>query len=348
MRRNSADSIQVGTVVIRPGERKTVDLPLSVLSDHTPVTLTAHVIHGRFSGPCLLVCAALHGDEVNGVEIVRRLLRLTAINRLQGTIIAVPVVNMYGFVSRSRYLPDRRDLNRSFPGSSTGSLSAQLAHLFLDQILIKCTHAIDLHTGAIHRSNLPQIRGDLSDPSVRHLAQAFGMPVMVNAAIRPGSLRETAKDMGIPIIVFEGGEALRFDSIAIRSGLAGILRVMSSLGMIRPRAGAWSPIDSATVDSSTWVRAPRGGVLRTPCSLGRRVREGEQIGIVSNPTGDDETPVYSTSDGIVIGRSNIPVVNQGDALFHIARVADFLEASEAVDSFFEDWEESNEDYSVHF
>lgn len=339
MKRSPADVLQIGSSVVKPGERKTIELPLSLLSDHTPVTLTSHVIHGRFRGPCLLICAALHGDEVNGVEIIRRLLRLNSINRLRGTLIAVPVVNVYGFVAHSRYLPDRRDLNRSFPGSTSGSLASQLAKIFLSELVVKCSHLIDLHTGAIHRSNLPQIRGDLSDSVVRNLAKAFGMPVTLNASLRPGSLREAAKNHGVATIVFEGGEALRFDSVAIRSGLAGIVRVMSSLEMIRPRRGSWSRIDSVTVNSSSWVRAPRGGVLRTPCSLGQRVREGERIGIVSSPVGDSEMDVLSTFEGIVIGRTNIPVVNQGDALFHVARVANTGEASKVVGTFLDDWEE---------
>ncbi len=348
MRRKPSDVFEIGSCKIAPGQRKTVELPLSELSDHTPVTLTVQVIHGRYTGACLLVCAALHGDEVNGVEIIRRLLRLKSIDRLRGTIVAVPVVNVYGFVSRSRYLPDRRDLNRSFPGSASGSLSAQLANVFINEIVVKCSHAIDLHTGAIHRSNLPQVRADLSDPNVNKLAKAFGMPVVVNAALRPGSLRESAKELGVSTIVFEGGEALRFDSVAIRSGLGGVVRVMSFLEMIRPRSGASSPINSVTVGSSTWIRAPRGGVLRTPCSLGRRVREGECIGIIASPIGDTQTDVHSTTDGIVIGRTNIPVVNQGDALFHVARVANSIEASETVGSFLEDWEEDNRDHFGEF
>ena len=333
--------IEFGGTTVGPGQRRTIDLPLSLLSDHTPITLTVQVVHGRQSGPCLLVCAALHGDEINGVEIIRRLLRHRSLDRLHGTIIAVPVVNVFGFVSHSRYLPDRRDLNRSFPGSPSGSLTSQLARLFLDEVVSRCTHGIDLHTGAIHRSNLPQVRGNLSDHKVRRLAKAFGMPVMLNAALRSGSLREAAGKRGIPMIVFEGGEALRFDRVAIQSGFEGVLRVMRSLGMIRSRTGAWSPIDSIVVQSSTWVRAPHGGVLRTPCSLGEPVKEGDRIGIVSSPFGEGETDVLSTTDGIVIGQTNIPVVNQGDALFHVARVADSRAALDAVESFYEDWEEED-------
>jgi len=220
-------------------------------------------------------------------------------------------------------------------------LTSQLNHLFFREIVSKCTHGIDLHTGAIHRSNLPQVRGDLSTPEVRRLAQAFGMPVTLNAALRPGSLREAAGRRGIPMIVFEGGEALRFDRVAIQSGLEGTLRVLRSLGMIRVRSGASSPIGSILVQSSTWMRAPHGGVLRSPCSLGELVREGDRIGIVSSPFGEGEQDVLSTLAGIVIGQTNVPVVNQGDALFHVARVADSRAAEQAVESFYEDWEEDS-------
>lgn len=332
------EPIQIGGKVIGPGERATIDLPLSLLSDHTPITLTVLVISGQRPGPRLLVNAAVHGDEVNGVEIVRRLIRHRTLDRLSGTLIVVPVVNVFGFVTHTRYLPDRRDLNRSFPGSTTGSLASQLANLFVTEVMSKCTHAVDLHTGAIHRSNLPQVRADLSSKDVRLMARAFGMPVILNAAMRPGSLRQTAFDMGIPLLLFEGGEALRFDDIAIQAGLDGILRLMRSLEMIRSRTGAWSPIDPVVSNSSVWMRAPRGGVVRTPCKLGELVRDGDRLGIVSSPFGEGEEDVLATTDGIVIGRSSLPVVNQGDALFHVAKFADPRAASEAVETFYEDWE----------
>ena len=224
----------IGGVSVAPGKRATIDLPISVLFDHTPMTLTVRVVHGREPGPVLLVCAAVHGDEINGVEVIRRLLRLTSLSKLRGTLIAVPVVNTFGFLNQTRYLPDRRDLNRSFPGSPKGSLTSQLAHLFNTEVVAKCTHGIDLHTGAIHRANFPQIRAVLTDPEVRKMAQAFGVPLLLNAKIRPGSLRGVGGDHGIPFLVYEAGEALRYDGTSIRAGFRGVVNVMRYLDMLPP------------------------------------------------------------------------------------------------------------------
>lgn len=196
---------------VAPGERRTIAIPLSRLSDHTRISLTSHAIHGRKDGPVMFVSAAIHGDEIIGVEIIRRLAAIKAINRLRGTLILAPVVNAYGFVSLSRYLPDRRDLNRCFPGSDKGSLAAQLAHTFMTEIVGRAHYGIDLHSGAVHRDNLPQIRADLDDPDVAVMAKAFGASIMLNANLRDGSLRAAAKDVGCKILLYEAGEALRFD-----------------------------------------------------------------------------------------------------------------------------------------
>lgn len=341
---------EIGGVSIAPGRRATVELPISVLFDHTPMSLTVHVVNGRKPGPVLLVCAAVHGDEINGVEIIRRLLRLSSLGRLRGTLIAVPIVNTFGFINQSRYLPDRRDLNRSFPGSATGSLTSQLAHLFSTEIVAKCTHGIDLHTGAVHRSNFPQIRAVMSDPTVREMARAFGVPLLLNAKIRDGSLRGAATEHGIPMLVYEAGEALRYDSMSIRAGQRGVVNVMRYLDMLPPprrderRADklakeATVPAKAQVIaQSSHWVRAPAGGLLRDPIRLGSMVQPGTRLGTISDPLGTKEVRVVSEIDGILIGKTNLPVVNQGDGLFNIARVADTDSAQEAVDIFRDDRE----------
>ncbi len=177
---------------IPAGEQAVIDLALPKLNSHTALSMPLHVVHGKKDGPRLFVSAAIHGDELNGVEIIRRLLEVKALRRLSGTLVAVPVVNVYGLIHQSRYLPDRRDLNRSFPGFAEGSLAARVAHLFIDEIVRHCSHGIDLHTGAIHRTNLPQIRANLDDAETERLAIAFGVPVVLNAALRDGSLREAA------------------------------------------------------------------------------------------------------------------------------------------------------------
>ncbi|MDA1100320.1 MAG: succinylglutamate desuccinylase/aspartoacylase family protein [Proteobacteria bacterium] len=309
--------IIMGGVEVGPGERRVINLPLANLSTHTSMAMPVQVIHGRRDGPKLFVCAAMHGDEINGVEIIRRLLNLSSLRRLRGTLFAVPIVNVMGFVTQSRYLPDRRDLNRSFPGSVRGSLAGRLARLFLDEVVSKATHGIDLHTGAIHRDNFPQIRGNLDDPETDRLARAFGVPAIINTGFRHGSLREAAAKENIPVIVYEAGEALRFDESCIRAGLNGVTNVMRNLNML---STSRSPPNSPqlVIGSTTWVRAPQSGLARKTTALGRQVRAGDTLGIIGDPFGENEVEIKAPADGIVIGRSNLPVVNEGDALFHIA------------------------------
>lgn len=329
----------LGGTSVAPGSRATIDIPLSRLHDHTQMSLTVQVVRGSRPGPVLFLTAAVHGDEINGVEIIRRLLKLSALKRLRGTVVAVPVVNVYGFISQTRYLPDRRDLNRSFPGSPGGSLAGQLANTFLSEVITHCTHGIDLHTGAIHRENLPQVRGDLSNGTVREMATAFGVPVILNAALREGSLRKAGIDAGIPVLVYEGGTALRFDESAIRAGVKGVARVMQSLGMIRQRPSK-SPSSSAIARKSTWIRSPAGGILRQQAALGTSVEVGQLIGIVGDPYGEREVAIHAPEPGIIIGASNLPVVNQGDGLFNLALVTDPDATADAVDIFQDDWEQN--------
>ncbi len=317
----NAKPFVIGGTSIRPGERGIIDLPVTELSTHTPVTMSVHVICGRRAGPTLFVSAAIHGDEISGVEIIRRVLKLSALRRLHGTLIVVPIVNVFGFISLSRYLPDRRDLNRSFPGSQKGSLASRLANLFVSEVVAKSTHGIDLHTGAVHRANYPQIRANLDDPEAERMANSFGVPVVINASQRDGSLRQAAVERNVPVIVYEGGEALRFEEMSIRAGVKGIVSVMRALEMlptkkISPKV-ARKPI---IAQSSTWVRAPSSGILRATVALGSQVREGATLGYVSNSFGEDELKVQSPCDGVLIGRTNLPLVYEGDGLFHIARV----------------------------
>lgn len=332
------EALTIGGTEVKPGSRATIELPLSLLSDHTPISLPVRVIHGREPGPALIINGAIHGDEVNGVEIIRRVLRHTALRRIAGTIIAVPIVNVYGFLTNTRYLPDRRDLNRSFPGSPNGSLASRLAQVYLKEVVAKGTHGIDLHTAAIHRDNFPQIRVNLADPAARDLATAFGVPVILNAALRDGSLRKAAIDLGVPFIVFEAGEALRFDEVAIRAGVQGIIRVMGHLGMIPQRNRYSAPTEPIIARRSQWVRAPEGGIFRARVKLGTRVKTGERLGRIADPFGDSEVPIPCPCNGVVIGRTHLPNVNQGDGLFNIALVDDPEAASEAIDIFQDDWE----------
>jgi len=330
--------LQIGGIDIPPRSQRQVELRLPLLYTHTPVVLSAQVFRGRRDGPCLFVCAAVHGDEINGVEIIRRLRQAPALTRLRGTLILVPVVNVYGFVRQSRYLPDRRDLNRCFPGSEKGSLAARLANAFLEEIVAKADFGIDLHTGAVHRENLPQIRASF-EPSgkVEILAKAFGSPVILNADLRDGSLREAASNLGVPVLVYEGGEALRFSELAIRAGVRGVLGMMCALGMLggakRSQRAGQSPSEAVIATSSQWVRAPQSGILRVPRPLGARVEKGEKLGWIADPLGDNEVAVESPTAGVIIGKVNLPLVNEGEALYHIARFGEPDMVAEAVERF---------------
>ncbi|MBT8126522.1 MAG: succinylglutamate desuccinylase/aspartoacylase family protein [Gammaproteobacteria bacterium] len=324
----------IGSEEVPLRSRRFIELPLPPLYTHTPMTLPVHVIRGSKDGPRLFVSAAIHGDELNGTEIIRRLLKQTALKRLRGTLVAVPIVNVYGVIHHSRYLPDRRDLNRSFPGSDKGSLAARVAHLFMAEIVSKCSHGVDLHTGAIHRSNLPQIRANLDDPEANRLAKAFGVPVLINSNIRDGSLRGAATEQGIPMLLYEAGEALRFDEVSIRAGVKGIIHVMRSLEMLPPsRARQRKQREPFIARSSAWVRAPASGLFRKVCGLGTRVKRGDILGLIDDVLGGEESEVVAAFGGIVIGCAEIPLIHEGEALFHIARFEDSKEVAGQVESF---------------
>ena len=310
---------QIGTETIAAGHRRIVHLPVSVLSDHTPVNLSVEVIHGRLDGPVMFVSAAVHGDEVIGVEIVRRLLASPSLRRMRGTLLVVPIVNTYGFLSRSRYMPDRRDLNRSFPGSASGSLASRLAHLFVTEVVGRSTIGIDLHSAAIHRTNLPQIRISAGNPGTMLLAQVFGAPVILTSPERPGSLRREGRARGVEVLLYEAGEGLRFDEGAVKTGVTGILRVMRHLGMI-PSGVTTARALPVLCGSSQWFRAPAGGLLRTFPGDGDRVCAGEVLAVISDPFGQQEIALRALWPGIVVGRAILPVVNEGDAIYHIGRI----------------------------
>lgn len=325
---------ELAGVSVAPGSRIQIDVPVARLYTHAPLHIPVEVIHGRQAGPVLLVCGAIHGDEINGVEIVRRLLRSRQLQRLRGTLMAVPIVNVFGFVQQIRYLPDRRDLNRCFPGSESGSLGGRVAALFRQQIVDQATHVIDLHTGAIHRTNLPQIRAQLGNgDETEDMANAFGAPVIINADLRDGSLRHYAQSRGTPVLTYEAGEALRFDEWAIAPGVRGVLRVMRRLGMLSSEKRHRDPPAAEVANSSSWARAPIDGILRPQVRLGARVAKGEVLGRVADPFGNAEGEVLAMADGIVIGMGRLPLVNEGEALFHIARFEAIEEAESAVEDF---------------
>jgi predicted deacylase len=304
--------------VVAPGARARVELVGARQLTVEDMPLPVHVIHGRADGPRLFLSGAIHGDELIGVEVIRRILGMKAVNRCAGTLVAIPVVNVHGFRQLSRYLPDRRDLNRSFPGTAGGSLAARLAHRFTEEIVRRCTHGIDIHTGAWHRDNLPQVRADLSDPETERLARSFGVPVIIDARVRDGSLRETAAAHGVKSLLFEGGEALRLDEVVIRTAVRGVLGVMAALGMLPDRLRARSVGEPFVSSGSRWVRAPVSGLMRMRVRLGQRVRKDQVVGHLVDPDGTQRVEVRSHLDGIVIGLTRLPVLLEGDAVAHVA------------------------------
>lgn len=311
-------NLEIGGTTIQPGETKRIELKMPPLYTDTSMSIPVHVQRGKRDGPTFFVSAAIHGDEINGIEIISRLLKSKSIKGLRGTLIAVPMVNVYGVLNQSRYLPDRRDLNRSFPGSQKGSLAGRIAHLFLTEIVAKCEMGIDLHTGAIHRSNLPQIRANLDDQKTLEMAEAFGLPVLLNADTRPGSLRQSAADMGARVLLYEAGEALRYDEFSIRAGVKGIINVMREIGMMNKRKRKGREIRHFVARQSGWVRATESGFLNYSASLGDHVEKGDLLGVISDPYGTELAKLLSPAEGVVIGRQNIPLTQEGEALYHLA------------------------------
>ncbi len=323
---------EIGKHHIKAGTRRTIELPISTLSDHTPVTMSVHVVHGRRPGPTLFVSAAIHGDEIIGAEIVRRILRTTNLKNVRGTLLAIPIVNAFGFMNHSRYLPDRRDLNRCFPGNATGSLASRLAHIFTTEIVSRADMGIDLHSAAIHRVNLPQIRVTPDQPELMELAKVFGAPLTIASKIRPGSLREAAQENGVDMLLYEAGEGLRFDEFAVRAGVSGVLRVMRHLDMISAKSVKKKKVETIIARSSYWVRAEVGGLLRTHKNIGEEVKAGDLLAVLSDPFGEKETEILAERDGLIMGRSNLPIVNEGDALFHIAQLRKNIDAEAKIEA----------------
>jgi len=300
---------------VPPGERR--DLAPLVSESYTGdrTTLPMAVVNGQGEGPTVAVTAAIHGDELNGIAISRHLLTALDPATLRGAVIVVPIANVLGAQIRSRYLPDRRDLNRLFPGTAKGSTGSRIAKILHDDVLLACDVGIDLHTAANRRTNVPQIRIDTSDPRAAQLAEVFGAPYVLDASLRPGSLREAASLKGIPVLTYEAGEPLRFDDDAIAIGTNGILRVLGALDMIDDVPP--QPPSPLVMHESTWLRADRGGILDRQVSWGEHIREGQPVWTTTSPLGAERATVESPVDGVVIGGTTIPLVAPGDAVLHI-------------------------------
>jgi predicted deacylase len=315
------DSLSINGLTIKPGERVLTRLVISKLPSGTVIDVPVHIIRAQKPGPVLLLMAGMHGDEVNGIETIRRLLRRELLQPTRGSIVAIPILNIYGFLNFSREVPDGKDVNRSFPGHPRGSLASRVAHRFMREVMPLVDFGIDFHTGGAARANYPQLRCVLGEDDVTdELATAFSAPFTLHSRLRAGSLRATAHALGKSIIVFETGESLRLDEPGIEEAIAGTLRVLYHLGM-SATPGPVPARPSIECHRHRWLRARYAGLFRSWVKLGDFVEQGQVYGSVSDPYGLQSVRLESPISGYVIGFNNMPVVNQGDALLHLAMPA---------------------------
>ncbi len=300
---------------ILPGEEKRITINIAKLPSHSSINISITVSRSIHDGPVLLLMGGLHGDEINGIEIVRRTMEKGWNRPDRGTVICVPILNIYGFIFFSRMLPDGKDVNRSFPGNKNGSLASRLAHYITNHILPLIDYGIDFHTGGAQRTNYPQVRCTFQDEENLQLAEAFHAPFTLNSPYRAKSLRQTAGKMGKKILVYEGGESARFDEYAIIQGMEGARRVMAHLGMIEDPGKSFN--DNVIIRGSSWVRARNSGLFNPIVDSGQSILKNQVVGYITDTFGDFKISVKSPVSGYVIGLNNNPIVFQGDALMHI-------------------------------
>jgi predicted deacylase len=300
---------------VLPGKNATLRIPVASLPSGNTVNLFAHVYRSKKPGPTMLVIGGIHGDEINGVEIVRRAVKNGFFKKLRkGSVIAIPLLNIYGFINFSRGFPDGKDVNRSFPGSKNGSLASRIAYTLTHDILPLCDFGLDFHTGGASVYNYPQVRAYRDDEASLKLAEEFNMPLVVKTNLIANSFRKAAHNKGIPIVVFEGGESLRMDEFSINEGLRGIVSVLAARDMIKSNV---PKVDTVVFEKGSWLRAHRSGLFVHYKQSGDHVNKGQVLGIITDPYGGPETKVKARKKGIIFGHNNKPVINQGDALFHI-------------------------------
>jgi predicted deacylase len=311
------EPIVIGGATVFPGEYALANINVGRLPSDTRIDIKAHIFRSKNPGPCILVLGGVHGDEINGIEIVRRSIEEDIFSNLErGSIIAIPLLNVFGFINFSREVPDGKDVNRSFPGISTGSLASRVANTLTKKILPYIDFAMDFHTGGSSRFNYPQIRYHKSDKKAEELAIIFGTKYIIQKPFIPKSFRKTSHEMNIPTIVFEGGESVRLDGHSISVAIQGIKRVLAHLEM-KHEVEFDSQVKSILVEKTVWLRAPYSGIFIWSKDSGEYVKKGEPIGELKDAYGSKSITVSATRDGHIIGHSNASVVNQGDALFHI-------------------------------
>lgn len=312
------DEFIIDNSIVEPGESTLVRLNVGRLPSGTKITIDAHVFRGPEDGPTALIMGGVHGDEINGIEIIRRCLEEEVFDGLmKGTIIAIPILNIFGFINFSRFVPDGKDVNRSFPGSLKGSLASRVARTLTKKVLPMVDFIIDLHTGGASRFNYPQMRYAKRDPIAFELGRQFGAPFLIQKPFISKSLRKVAFEMKIPTIVYEAGESIRFDGYAIEVGIRGIKRILSNAAMI---SSSKDPVTDKIlhVSKTSWIRASYSGLFIWIKASGQIITKEEPLGFIKDPQGLRSITILSNRNGYIIGHSNASVVNQGDALFHIA------------------------------
>lgn len=308
--------IHIAGKKVRIGEIEEIHLKIARLPTYTVINMPVHVYRGREDGPVLLLTGGLHGDELNGIEIIRRMINTGRILPERGTVIAIPLVNAYGFLQNERGVPDGKDINRSFPGATNGSLAKLIAHTLMNQIIPLIDFGLDFHTGGASRANYPQVRCAFTVPENVDLARAIAPPVILNSSLIEHSFRKAAYKKGKHILVFEGGESLRFSEHAIQEGINGTLRLMKYLRMI---GDAPEPNEETRIYlKSDWIRAKYAGLFSSKLELGQEIKAKQKIGTIAEPFGHEEFDINATRSARVIGLNNLPVVHKGDALLHIA------------------------------
>ncbi len=326
---SAAPLVLLGTAV-PPATYQRLSWTATELFEGVPVATPVLVVNGRFPGPTLCLTAAIHGDELNGIEMVRRVMHDINPKKLSGAVIGVPIVNLQGFRRASRYLPDRRDLNRYFPGNPNGSVASRIAYSFFTEIALHCDALVDLHTGSFERSNLPQLRADLRNPDVVTLTEGFGSTVILHSEPAPGTLRYAATAAGIPAVTVEAGGPSVLELAAVKHGVKGIQTLLNALGMVK-KVRLWGDPEPVYY-RSTWVRAESGGILLADVSLGSTVREGDLLGTITDPMNNASTKIYAPFAGRIIGMARNQVVMPGFAAFHIGIQSPDPAEAEATES----------------
>ena len=334
------EALHILDTAIMPGESLRLSWSATELFEGVPVATPVLVVNGALPGPTLCLTAAVHGDELNGIEMVRRVMHGLAPEKMRGAIIGVPIVNVQGFQRGSRYLPDRRDLNRYFPGNPSGSAAARIAHSFFTNVVAHCDALIDLHTGSFERANLPQLRADLRDPDVVTLTQGFGSMVILHSSPGVGTLRHAATIAGIPSVTLEVGGPLQLELEEVKHGVKGIQTLIYTLGMVK-KVRLWGDPEPVYYRSS-WVRANNGGILLSDVILGSTVRKGDLLSTITDPMSNARSELLSPYSGRIIGMARNQVVMPGFAAFHVGIQTDEKPLDEADNSLIETGNDSDD------